>query len=408
VKVSQEEVAEVVARHCPAALAFLRSLVEENSFTGNAEGVEANAEIVRKQFAPFGWREEVSPCALPGTGRHLILDSSADAPAVLLVSHLDTVYSPEEQAGAGDPFLEKDGRVCGPGVYDIKGGTAMMWLVLRALEEIAPEAWRAIRWVGAWNAAEERLPSDFSTWCLSHFPSPSAVLVFEGDNRASGGFEIVTGRSGISQYRLECHGKGTHAGNAHEAGLNAILGLAEKLLEISTWTDYKLETTVNVGVIRGGECTNRVPDRAEAWLEIRYTDRQDFADKALRLSEVAAAGAKSGPLFLEELNLIPPLVPSDGSRSLAEHWIGAGRAQGFEVTCGGRRGLSDANFFAGHASTLDGLGPQGGNPHGLNRIGDSVTITEFLDLSSFAAKAELNLLALLRLARTLQGRSPEK
>ncbi len=404
-KATREDLTAAVTRHFPAARAFLRAMVEENSFTGNAAGVEANAEMVREQFAPFEWQVADVSCGLPGTGRHLILDSAAEAPTVLLVSHLDTVYSPEEQAGAGKSFLEDGGRVRGPGVYDIKGGTAMMWLVLRVLEEVDPEAWRSVRWVGAWNAAEERLPADFSAWCLTRFPQPDAVLVFEGDNRAADGFEIVTQRSGIARYRLECHGKGTHAGNGHEAGRNAILGLAEKILEISTWTDYARNTTVNVGVIRGGESTNRVPDRAEAWLEIRYTDPHDFAEKARRLFELAAAGAKSGPLHLEELGSIPPLVPSDSSRSLAEHWEEAGRELGCEISCGGRRGLSDANYFARHAPTLDGLGPLGGNPHGLDREGDFVRITEFLELSSFAAKAELNLLALRRLARALQKRT---
>ena len=44
---------------------------------------------------------------------------------------------------------------------DIKGGTAMMWLVLAALKEQAPKVFEDINWKLLWNSSEERYSPDF-------------------------------------------------------------------------------------------------------------------------------------------------------------------------------------------------------------------------------------------------------
>jgi hypothetical protein len=56
-----------------------------------------------------------------------------------MVSHLDTVFPPEEEARNNFHWSVEGDRIFGPGTHDIKGGTVMMWLVLRALQAQAPE-----------------------------------------------------------------------------------------------------------------------------------------------------------------------------------------------------------------------------------------------------------------------------
>ena len=180
--------AATVARFFPEAENFLRDLVAMNSFTGNAEGVESNAERILRQFEPLGWRPERAPCRLAGTGRHLLLDSTSDRPVVLLVSHLDTVYLPAEQEAAGPAFVREGGRVRGPGVYDIKGGTAMLWLVLRVLREIDPDAWNAVRWVAAWRISFRTALRLWMAWV----PSEEIPMVSSAPDRNCGSRNFST------------------------------------------------------------------------------------------------------------------------------------------------------------------------------------------------------------------------
>lgn len=386
----------VAVRLLPEALDFLRELVEANSYSLNREGVKKNADLISTRFSNFDWAEHRIASPVEGTGRHLLLDSGHVGPVVFLISHLDTVYTAEEQATAGPGWNPEGERVRGPGVVDNKGGTAMLWLVLRILQETAPKTFHAIRWVAAWNAAEELLMPDFSVACLAFAPAPKAALVFEADNSATAGtWEVVHWRSGIVRYRLICEGRGAHAGNGHEKGQNAIVGLASAILEISGWTDYGRNTTINVGTVQGGESTNRVPDLAEAIFEIRFRDPTHFAELEARLASLPATIGCS--LRIQKVAEITPLDRgADGDR-LESNWREAGRELGLSVSSGGRRGSSDANYFSSHAPTLDGLGPRGGNMHAIERRDGSIQITEYLELDSFAAKAALNARALTRL-----------
>ncbi|MFN7562173.1 MAG: hypothetical protein ACK5TH_10380, partial [Prosthecobacter sp.] len=52
----------------PEALRLLRGLVEINSFTANAAGVNLVAEMTAEMFAELGFGAEVSPGATDGRG----------------------------------------------------------------------------------------------------------------------------------------------------------------------------------------------------------------------------------------------------------------------------------------------------------------------------------------------------
>jgi glutamate carboxypeptidase len=85
-------------RHLPAALDLLRRLVAINSFTANAAGVEAVARLTAEAFGPLGFTAELAPCTIPGTGPHLFLTHRGNGgDPVVLVTHSDTVFPPEEE-----------------------------------------------------------------------------------------------------------------------------------------------------------------------------------------------------------------------------------------------------------------------------------------------------------------------
>ena len=82
--------------HLPEALAFLKRLVAVNSFTGNRAGVLQSAEIVAEQFQKLGFCADRVPAENPAFGDHLFLNRPGEREAeLMLVTHLDTVYSAE-------------------------------------------------------------------------------------------------------------------------------------------------------------------------------------------------------------------------------------------------------------------------------------------------------------------------
>jgi tripeptide aminopeptidase len=67
-------------------------------------------------------------------------------------------------------------------------------------------------------------------------------------------------------------GRAAHAGVAPERGVNAIVVAAEALAAMPLGRiDH--ETTANIGIIKGGDATNIVPERVELWGEARSHDQ---------------------------------------------------------------------------------------------------------------------------------------
>ena len=118
----------------PDYLDLLQEMVSINSFTANAAGVNALAGLTAERFADLGFKAEQIQSANPSFGKHLVLTRKGRTNLVLgLVSHLDTVFPPEEEAANNFTWRVEGDRIYGPGTNDIKGGTVMIYMVLDAI-----------------------------------------------------------------------------------------------------------------------------------------------------------------------------------------------------------------------------------------------------------------------------------
>src|SRR5262245_6454335 len=131
----------------PSALEMLRQMVGINSFTLNREGVNHLSRYTAECFAPLGFTAEFVPSVNPQFGEHLVLTRrGTGSRSVIMVSHLDTVFPPEEELRNDFQWQVEGDRIFGPGTNDIKGGTVVMWLVLAALQKLARPEFEATTW----------------------------------------------------------------------------------------------------------------------------------------------------------------------------------------------------------------------------------------------------------------------
>ena len=323
-----------------------------------------------------------------------------------MVSHLDTVFPPEEEARNNFHWLPEGDRIYGPGTHDIKGGTAMMWLVLQALRAQAPAVFDALSWRLLWNSSEEVISQDFGDLCRSRFDAGTlAALVFEAEGRLGEERLMVIARKGRATWRVTVLGRGAHAGSKHRHGANAAVQLGLTLQRIAALTDYSRELTFNTGTIAGGTVLNRVPHEAIAEGEMRaFTPDTYAAGKAALLSlagpgEIRALADRFAcDVRIEILNESRPWPRNAATDRLAALWQQAGAELGIPVNVEQRGGLSDGNLIWDAVPTLDGLGPSGDNDHCSERSADGTKIPEFVEISSFLPKAALNTAAILKLA----------
>jgi glutamate carboxypeptidase len=323
-----------------------------------------------------------------------------------MISHLDTVFPPEEEARNDFRWLVEGDRIYGPGTHDIKGGTVMIWLVLSALAAQTPAVFEDITWKLLWNSSEETLSQDFGDLCRARFdPQTLAALVFESEGRLGKERLMVVARKGRATWRVTASGRGSHAGSKHRHGANAIVQLAHLIPTIAGLTDYSRELTFNVGTVSGGTVLNRVPHLATAEGELRAFAPEIYAEAKTALLSLSGPGKVHSPVDrfpcdvnVEILTESRPWPRNPETDRLAEVWQQAGSELGIPMSIEARGGLSDGNLIWDVLPTLDGLGPWGDNDHCSERSADGSKVPEFVEMTSFVPKAVLNTVAILKLA----------
>ena len=390
----------------PTALDWLRRMVEINSWTENAGGVNRLARLTAEAFAELGFTAEFVPSANPNWGAHLVLARAGSGThSLALVSHLDTVFPPEEEARNNFRWQPEGDRIFGPGTHDIKGGTVMIWLVLSALRDLAPDAFAATTWRVFLNSSEECYSPDFGALVRQRCDTSTlAALVFEAEGRGPGERRLVVARKGRATWRVTARGRGAHAGGRHAQGANAVVQLAGTIQKLAGLTDYSRDLTCNVARVHGGSGLNRVPHEASAEGEFRAFTPEIFAQARAAVLALNGAGevrsvadAYACEVCAEILTENRPWPRNAGTDRLLACWQAAATTLGQRVAGEQRGGLSDGNLLWDALPTMDGLGPWGDNDHCSERTPDGAKLPEFVEVSSFVPKAALNVLGIIRL-----------
>lgn len=393
----------------PAYLDLLQKMVSINSFTANPNGVNHLGRLTAEIFAELGFTPEFIPSAYPQFGQHLVLTRPGKSGRKIgCISHLDTVYPPEEEVLNDFHWRVAGERIYGPGTTDIKGGTLAIYMMLDAIRTFQPAVYDNVTWVLLIDAAEEDLADDFGALCRRYLEGPEtlAALIFEGGymNNAQKEFWVVRSRKGMGVFNVQVEGKSAHAGSAHTLGANAIVQMAEVIQRLAALTDYQRQVTVNVGVVQGGTVTNRVPHYAMARLEMRAFDPDVYEEtiaQILALSSLSTVeSAENGygckvRVELERRTLPWPI--NDATNRLLAIWQEAGAELGLRVKPEDRGGLSDGNHFWFAVPCLDGLGIAGGNAHSAERSEDGSKDQEYCLPGSLVPKTLLNVTAVLKL-----------
>lgn len=389
----------------PTYLDLLRQMVAINSFTANKAGVNALGRLTADIFAELGFAAEFIPSVEPTFGNHLVLTRRGQSGrSIGFVSHLDTVFPPEEELENDFAWREAGERIYGPGIIDIKGGTLIMYMMLDALRALAPAVYDDITWTLLLDASEETDGADFGQLCLDRLSGALACLIFEPGLVWEGKANVVVARKGMAVYQVEAEGKASHAGGFHEVGANAIVQIAEVAQDIAALTDYSRGITFNVGTISGGTVTNRVPHRASLGGEMRAFDPAVYAEGVARILGLngrstirSGDGQYACRVSATVTRRTQPWPRNPATDRLFAIWQAAGAEMGLEVMPEERGGLSDGNYFYHLIPCLDGLGASGRNAHCSEQSADGSKEQEYCTPATFVPKAMLNVAGILRL-----------
>lgn len=334
---------------------FISQLVLEESPSTDPEAQRGIRAILTETLNDLGLDVE----HIPGqaSGGHLLARSPGAADgAPLLVGHMDTVWPIGTLRDM--PVRVSDGRLCGPGVFDMKTGLAIGVFALRTLRDLGLD--HDVAPVFFINSDEEIGSPESEPLIRDLARSASRAFVLEPALGPGG--RLKTRRKGIGQYHVEVTGRSSHAGLAPEEGASAILALAHAIRQIDRLADPGAGTTMNVGLIEGGSRPNVVAANANCEVDVRVWT----AAEADRIREGMFGLEPSVPgtrIKVTEVAARGPLERTPSNVALWERALRVAGEIGLELEEGSAGGGSDGNLTSQYTATLDGLGAVGDGAH---------------------------------------------
>ena len=346
---------------------MLCRLVQMESPSGNRPALAPMSDALATEFQKLGGRPKLH--RQQAAGDHLQIDfpSANGRQPVLLLGHYDTVWDVGTLAAI--PCRVAQGRVWGPGSFDMKGGIVQMMFALRALRELRGDLSRSVTVL---LVSDEEIGSETSRAITEGLAKKSAaVLVCEPAQSLAGA--LKTARKGVGDYIVKVTGRAAHAGVDFPAGQSATHELAKQISRIESFTELKRGLTVNVGVIRGGTRTNVVAAEALAEVDVRIPKLSDRPRVEKKFRSLKPFNKKCKLEVTGGINR-PPMERTPAVVQLFNTAKQIAGDLGWELKEASTGGGSDGNFTAALGiPTLDGLGAVGEGAHATN---ESVVISE--------------------------------
>jgi glutamate carboxypeptidase len=358
----------------------LREMVSIDSGSYTPEGVNRVADLCSERFERGGWRVRRFPHR-PGEGEPQLGDlvigrlEGSGGPNVLLIGHTDTVFEPG--TAAERPFRVRGDRVTGPGVSDMKGGLLLGFFAVGVLQEAGFDGFGSITYV---CNPDEEIGSPFSRAHIQEAAGHADAAFVLESGRANG--DVVSSRKGVSDYRIDIHGRAAHAGVEPEKGRSAVLEAAHKVIALHRLNGRWPGVTVNAGVVRGGTRTNVVAERCAIEVDVRSPEEETLRAVEAEVERIAREHTVPDvTVDVIESKWHRPMEKKQGGAALAALAARVAGDLGFELRDAATGGASDANTTsAAGVPTLDGFGPIGGDDHGP---------AEWMDLRSVVPRIAL-------------------
>lgn len=334
---------------------FLRKAVKLESPSGDKKAVDACSLFFIRELKKIG--AKITRFPQKKTGDLFLAqypsESKRTTGQLLVLTHTDTVWPKGKIQKM--PFYVSGKKVFGPGALDMKAGLAMAVFSLRALEEFNIQPKKRIH---IFLNSSEEVGSEASYKAIRNLTKKSSCVLCLEPSLPGGGLKIQ--RKGRLVIRLETRGKAAHAGTP-EKGVNAIDELMLQLRAIKKLETK--ETTINIGLIAGGEKPNIVPEKAWAVLDIRFW-QNDQKEKIISFLSRLSPILKGTRIKFSQESLTPPMEKTKANSRLFFQARRIASSLGMELYAGKTGGGSDASIASSLGiPTLDGLGPDGDGIH---------------------------------------------
>ncbi|MCF8306078.1 MAG: M20/M25/M40 family metallo-hydrolase [Ignavibacteriales bacterium] len=277
----------------------------------------------------------------------------------VLLSHMDTVESTKDL----NPVITED-RIMTEGKTilgsDNRAGIAS---ILYALESVLEKKQNTRDFTIAFTTCEET--SMGGSLNIELKDNIKSGFVFDSSYRPG---KYIYSACGAIAFKIDVHGKASHSGISPEKGIHSIQIAAKAISELKVGRIDE-ETTLNIGLIKGGSAVNVVPELTSITGEIRSFDTDKILLEKQKLIDVFNRVIKShgaSYTYSDNWDFRPYTHSTDADliKTLEKAMKKAGINPNPTISFGG----SDANSLNGRGINAVNIGIGAQNPHSVEEF----------------------------------------
>ena len=362
-QINARQIFNALQERQPEVEAFIQSLVEVESPSGDMEGSRAVVDLLVAAADKLECVDAIERVDVPDFGQHLVIKAfqKPNQKQILMVGHTDTVHS--RGSLSERPWRREAGKIYGPGIFDMKANCALALEVLRTLVELQATPAYGVSIV---LTCDEEVGS-LSGWPLIEKVAKArpARCAFVMEPPASGG-RVKTSRKGTGIFAIKVEGKAAHAGLEPEKGASAILELARQTEQLHALNLSGSGITLNVGVVHGGTRSNVVAAEAQGEIDVRFSTEAESQEIERILTTLKPIDERTKVFVSGSINR-PPMERTAAVIELFEKARAIAADIDFDLGEAQVGGASDGNFLAALGiPVLDGLGISGDGAHAVH------------------------------------------
>ncbi|MFT7684671.1 MAG: glutamate carboxypeptidase [Candidatus Azotimanducaceae bacterium] len=378
----------------PEAINLLKKVVNINSGTMNFKGVKEVGLIFKEEFGDLGFTVEWIDGKAFNRAGHLLAEYGTRGPRLLLIGHLDTVFSKDSPLQSFTPSANN--KIMGPGITDMKGGDVVMLYALRALKESGVLDNISVKVILTGDEEKRGRPINLAAKVLLDAGKWADIAIGFEDGDGNPNTAVIS-RRGSSAWKLDVTGKANHSSQIFRQnyGYGAIFETARILNSFREKLSVIPNLSFSPGLILGGTEVNlnKANAKGDAYGKTNVISKttQVIGDiRALTPQQLSHAHKVMTDIVADNLNhttasiLIepgyPPMAPSNGNRKLLGIYnqvsidLGYGNVSAVDPR---KAGAADISFVAESVDmAIDGLGLMGSGGHTELETADMMTLPQ--------------------------------
>ncbi|PKI14896.1 M20/M25/M40 family metallo-hydrolase [Colwellia sp. 12G3] len=398
--INEQNIVKQVELLLPQALKDIEQAVNINSGSMNLEGVTQVGLLAKQQLSAIGFEVQWLDGSAFNRAGHILAthqSSNPNALKILMIGHLDTVFSKKDDFQTFTMLNET--QASGPGIADMKGGNAIIISAMRALKKLNLLDNISIKVLLTGDEESSGRPLSLSKKAIvdGAIWADIALGYENGDNNINTG---MAARRGYTGWTLNVEGKPAHSSQIFndEIGYGAIYETARILETFRSQLEHEENLTFNPGMIIGGTSidfdvakssgsafgkSNVIAQKAKVTGDLRALSAKQLKSAKQIMQNIVKNNLNhtQAELIFEEG--YPPMALTQGNLGLLALYSQVSQDLGYNAVKPAnprKAGAADISFAAEHVDmSLDGLGLMGSGAHTKNEIADLTTLNKNIE-----------------------------